>query len=185
MTPIIGITASSVTPFLGGYNSIASTIVGSGGAADITFSNIPSNYQHLQLRGIARASGGASGTSTLQFQANGDTGSNYSSHFLIGDGGSVSSVAYTSDSYFAIGSINNDAAGIFATFVMDIFDYTSTNKHKTVKTLTGLDKNGSGNVALISSVWRNTTIAAITSLKITIAGLNFAQNSQIALYGIR
>lgn len=32
------------------YDSIATTTVGAGGAASITFSSIPSTYQHLQIR---------------------------------------------------------------------------------------------------------------------------------------
>jgi len=34
--------------------TIASTLVGSGGASTVTFSNIPQGYKHLQIRGITK-----------------------------------------------------------------------------------------------------------------------------------
>ena len=36
------------------YDSIATVVVGSGGASSITFSSVPSTYKHLQIRFIAR-----------------------------------------------------------------------------------------------------------------------------------
>ena len=40
----------------GDYQSIATTTVGAGGAASISFTSIPATYQHLQIRAIGRSS---------------------------------------------------------------------------------------------------------------------------------
>jgi hypothetical protein len=74
-------------------------------------------------------------------------------------------------------------ANTYGVIVIDILDYTNTNKYTTVRTLGGYDNNGSGAVALFSGLWLNT--AAITSIQ---TGAFFAgddTNSQLALYGIK
>jgi hypothetical protein len=66
--------------------------------------------------------------------------------------------------------------------VTDILDYANTNKYKVTRSLYGQDLNGDGNVFLSSSSWMNTS--AITSIKFY-TGNNLAQNTKIALYGIK
>ena len=86
---ILGIIASSGAAAGGGtsYESISTVTVGSGGAADVTFSSIPATYKHLQIRGISRNSG--SGISIGRVRFNSDTGTNYARHTLEGDGSSA------------------------------------------------------------------------------------------------
>ena len=78
---------------------------------------------------------------------------------------------------------NSIAASVFGSYVIDINDYTSTAKYKTVKTLGGFDANGSGAYAFMSTLWQSAT--AISTITLTTDGGNFAQYSQFALYGIR
>lgn len=167
------------------YESIATVSVGSGGASDATFSSIPSTYTHLQVRGLVLGSAAASGS--LSCQVNSDTGSNYTSHLVGGNG----SIAYA---YGATGRTYADIYGYYDNlannnypvgFVMDILDYKDTNKYKTIRVLSGMDKNGNnyGEIFLKSSVWMSTS--AISTLKIYISGQNMAQYSNIALYGIK
>jgi hypothetical protein len=66
--------------------------------------------------------------------------------------------------------------------ICDVLDYANTNKFKTLRSLTGNDRNGSGSIWLDSGLWRSTS--AITSIKFT-TGTAFAQYSQFALYGIK
>jgi hypothetical protein len=81
---LIGIIASSGgAAAAGDYESIATVTVGSGGSSSISFTSIPSTYQHLQVRAIQRCS---SGVNNLQMQLNSDTGNNYSTHRLGGTG---------------------------------------------------------------------------------------------------
>jgi hypothetical protein len=73
---------------------------------------------------------------------------------------------------------------MFGALVMDILDYTSTTKNKTIKTLTGADVNGAGNVWLFSGLWFKSP-EAITSIKFTTNGLTYQTGTQFALYGIK
>ena len=185
MSPILGIIASSQqSAFISttAYESIATVTVGSGGAASISFTSIPSTYQHLQIRGISN-SGDAS---YIAAQFNGDTGSNYSNHAIYGDdSGTLVGQFTTPSSNFFVSRSNYSAGNIFGTGICDILDYTNTNKFKTTRTLAGNDSNGTaGGVLFVSSGnWRNT--AAVTSILIYPTSGNFRQHSSFALYGIK
>jgi hypothetical protein len=163
------------------FVSIATTTVGSGGASSITFSSIPQTYSHLQIRAISRS--GTTGESGM-ITFNGDTGGNYSRHYLIGNGTSALSGSQTSASNIDIFYINSSTstASIFAANILDILDYTNTNKYKTVKLLAGMSQGGSGACGLYSGAWRSTS--AITSITITPSS-SLAQYSSFALYGIK
>ena len=158
------------------YESIA-TVTVSGGASTIDFTSIPSTFKHLQIRGIGNAT-----NNDIRMQFNGDTGTNYSLHFVYGDGTSAVAGATASSSYMAAfyvsGSANVYGAGLF-----DILDYQNTNKNKTVRGLTGYDGNGSGLLVFRSGAWYST--AAITSIKLYPASGTIQNASQFALYGIK
>jgi hypothetical protein len=182
MSPILGIIASSMKGESNSYESIATVTVGSGGASSITFSSIPSTYQHLQLRGITKHSS-SSTFSAMRF--NSDTASNYSAHYLDGDGATITAGAASNydRSYFGYAGTSSQT-NIFGVSVIDILDYKDTNKFKTVRILTGVDVNGSGGyMEFSSSSWRSTS--AITDINIFFSSNNFAQYSQVALYGIK
>jgi hypothetical protein len=160
--------------------------VGSGGASDITFSAIPSTYTHLQIRGIAR-SARALYLDGLWIQFNGDTGANYSSHVAYGSGSSVSgfSTSNSSTPQCAVGIAGaTSPANVFGANILDILDYASTSKNKTLRALSGIDNNGSGEIDFGSMARYNT--AAITSVRLfNESGTNFQQYTQFALYGIK
>ncbi len=189
MSPILGIYASQISGHLfgpsGAYDSIATTTVGGGGTTTITFSSIPQTYTHLQLRVLQRGTGsGSNYTNKLQF--NGDTTSaNYREHYIYGSGSSA--VAGTTQQwYVAQGAIPaaGDTSGIFGTSVIDILDYTNTNKNKVVRALSGFDVNGAGGEIIFDSLlWINT--GAINQITMEVFTTNFAQYSQIALYGVK
>jgi hypothetical protein len=185
MSSILGIYASSMRGAVGDYDSIATVTVGAGGSSSITFSSIPSTYQHLQVRYMPRISTSDTAENTwLQF--NGDTGSNYAYHFLDGNGSSASSGAGTSQTRILAGRAGaaNSGSNIFGANVLDILDYANTNKYTTARILGGIDRNGDGNIRLDSGLWMNT--AAVTSLTISpTTANNFVQYSSFALYGIK
>lgn len=159
--------------------TIASTLVGAGGASSVTFSNIPQGYKHLQIRALSRSTFAATNTSIV-IRMNSDSNSNYSYHSLNGNGTTIGSYGVATDS-FAISQMYPGAsatASYFGGGVIDILDYANTNKFKTVRSFAGFV----GYVALMSSCWRNT--AAITTLTLTTDG-NFAQYSRLSLYGIK
>jgi hypothetical protein len=179
--PILGIIASSklgVVP--GDFESIATTTVGSGGVASVTFSSIPATYTHLQIRGIVQLE--QSGEMDLQF--NSDTAANYSYHRIYGSGSSVVVEGAANTSQATVGYYVS-AASIFNGFVIDILDYANTSKYKTIKSLNGTDTNGGGLIVFDSSSWRSTS--AITSIKFFSKDISrdLNQYSSFALYGIR
>jgi hypothetical protein len=65
--------------------------------------------------------------------------------------------------------------------ITDILDYTNTNKNKTIKSISGYDKNGGGAVMISSGAWYNTS--AVTQIN-CYESANSAQYSRIDLYGI-
>jgi len=170
------------------FESIATTTVGSGGAASVTFSSIPATYAHLQIRGISRNNKSGETETTLFARFNSDSNSNYAYHRLIGDGSSASALAAISDNavyFYAAAAGASSGANIFGVSIWDILDYKSTTKNKTIRFLNGLDNNGSGRVTIMSGLWMNNT-TAISSITIGSDGNhNFEQYSHFALYGIK
>ena len=167
---------------------IATTIL-STTTATVTFSSIPQNYEHLQIRAITRDARAISGANPCEMSFNGDTTfTNYRQHYLGGDGASsYAGTVQASGRYAAFGQSAgaSNSANIFAVNIVDILDYTNTNKYKTVRLLDGLDVNGTGGqVDLQSSLWLSTS--AITQIDITPrSSTGFAQYSSFALYGIK
>jgi hypothetical protein len=175
------------------YESIATTTVGVGGSATVSFTSIPSTYSHLQLRYIAQTNRATYSVDAVKFQLNSDTGNNYVWHFLTSAGASPGTTAVagatTSTSSWANSAAGTTTGGHFGTAILDVLDYTNTNKYKTGRYLSGLDTNGftsgfAGTVGINSGLWLNT--AAITRIDIApVTGTLFTQYSSFALYGIK
>jgi hypothetical protein len=192
VSPILGIYASQISGHLwapsGAYDSIATTTVGAGGAASITFSSIPQTYTHLQIRGIGKWDTTANDISGIQWQLNGDTGSNYAYHYVRGSGSAVSATGVASQtnalSSSSMPTNNSSYTNMFGAVVFDLLDYTNTSKNKTIRTLSGVDTNGGtyGYINFSSGLWMNTS--AVTSVTVKLDG-SMAQYSQFALYGIK
>jgi len=189
LNSLIGIIASSGGVAGGDYESIATVTVGSGGAATVTFSSIPSTYTHLELR-VSAQSSLASGSASAQYfmNFNSDTGTNYTRHDLYGDGVGASSFGAATGTYNYIsiqrGYYTSSASSVFSGHVVSVLDYANTNKNKTVRNLGGYDANGSGEIDLSSGLWTNTS--AINSISLTvISGQSFREYSSFALYGIK
>jgi len=152
--------------------------VGAAGASTISFTSIPSTYTHLQIRGIARTATNVS----LGLRFNSDTGSNYSRHYLNGNGTSAAAGG-GANSTSAYAGTTATATSAFGANVIDILDYKNTSKYKTIRALSGGDNNGSGFVQFMSGNWRNTN--AVTSIDIIqVDGDSFTQYTTFALYGI-
>jgi len=180
LNTILGSFSSGVAASTNSYESIATVTVGSGTAADITFTSIPSTYTHLQIRGIANKS--SAGDVAMRMSFNSDTASNYTYHFLDGNGSSAIAGGTGNDLFDVFYPISTTAS-IFSGVIIDILDYANTNKYKTSRVLAGTDLNGSGRFGLKSGLWMSTS--AITSIKLNPSSDNFAQYTQFALYGIK
>ena len=170
---------SNADPDFGAFESIATTSVGVTAVSEIIFSSIPQTYKHLQIRGIVRNS---VTEGNLNSQFNSDTGSNYAFHQLTGDGGSTASYATTSTAYITHGNFSG-FADIFTGVVLDILDYTNTNKYTTTRNYCSFDRNGAGSFYFNSGHWRNTS--AVTTVRLFAGNNAMAQYSSFALYGIK
>lgn len=182
---IAGSLSVGVTPSTSSYESIATTTVGSGGTATVSFTSIPSTYKHLEIRYIVRADV-ADFDSALLMRFNSDTSSNYSWHILRGSGSSIYVDGAANNSNPLVGSQvgNSSTASVFGAGTISVLDYADTNKYKTSRALGGFDANGSGYIQLSSQGWRSTS--AVSSIQLTFStGSGFLQYSQFALYGIK
>jgi hypothetical protein len=170
----------------GAMESIATVTVGSGGAANMEFTSIPGTYQHLQIRMLQKFTTTSGTISNGRARFNSDTGNNYARHLLYGDGGGAYADAGASIAYAYIGwptDSNAARADRFSVSIIDILDYASTSKTKTVRTFHGSDYNGSGYVGVSSALWNSTS--AVTTITLTSDTGNWAQHSTAALYGLR
>lgn len=180
---IIGVTASSYESYTA-FESIA-TATGTGSSGTITFSSIPSTYQHLQLRWVSRSSRAVT-ADNMRISFNGAT-STYADHILYGDGATAAAAGQTALTYITLQDATTGAsatASIMGVGLLDIHDYASTTKAKTIRSIHGNDRNGAGVIALSSGLW--TTTSAINSISIVVGSTgNFTTSSTFALYGIK
>ncbi len=162
------------------------TLTGTGSSGTITFSSIPSTYKHLQVRISARVTGTNISTS---MRVNNDATAVYARHALFGDGASVTafgSASATSIAWADFVTGSNSTSGMQGVGIIDIADYASITKTKTVRLFGGMDtNNGSdgGNMTLQSALYNSTT--AITRLDFLVATSNWATTSTFSLYGIK
>ena len=122
-------------------------------------------------------------------RVNGAT-SGYAYHRLRGSSsGTVTADGYTSQGNLWAGWIPNDNSSLnnmFASGIIDIHDYASTTKNKTIRITSGFDTNGNltSYMFLASGLYPSTT--AITSLSFfDNFSHSFASGSTIALYGVK
>jgi hypothetical protein len=173
--------SNSITPvaaIVTDYQSIQTITVGSTSVSNIEFTSIPATFKHLQIRATMLNVSGFLDNATLQF--NSDGSASYSNHYLYGNGSVAGSGGSANQSAPLIAKQGDSTYP--TTMILDILDYTSTSKYKTVRALNGGDNNSIGVIFLWSVLWMKT--AAITSIKLT-PNSNFSNYSSFALYGIK
>lgn len=161
------------------WTVIGHTEVGSGGAANITFSSIPATYTDLCLLFSVRQT--ASGVNQTKLEFNGST-SNFSYRYLEGTGSATSSAA---NANAAQGGLTQGTASTADTFASNSF-YIPNYAGTTAKSWS-IDAVTENNATLavqhiVAGLWNQTT--AINSVTIKPDSLNFAQYSSATLYGI-
>jgi hypothetical protein len=152
--------------------------------ASVTFSDIPQNYEHLQLRVMARANVLVS-VRNITLQINSDTTNNYYRHYVVGTGASAVAGSDAGTVMFLGNATGTDySSSAFGVSIYDILDYSNTNKYKTVRCIYGQENNTNGQAAFGSGLWKSTN--AINSITFTTEGnYSFMQYSHFALYGIK
>jgi hypothetical protein len=166
----------------GSYESIA-TVTSNGSSGTVTFSSIPSTYQHLQIRITGGISYSSNAYDAIAIQFNSDTtGSNYNEHYLATNGSTPYAGNYTTVRNTAAWLIQSNTS-ILSSSIIDILDYKDTNKYTTCRSLSGFEWNAGGGVFLNSTVWINT--AAVSSISLVSSSGAFITNSSFALYGVK
>jgi hypothetical protein len=146
-------------------------------ASLVTFSSIPGTFGDLVL---ATKTVSSLDTASGYMRFNSDSGANYTMVFMLGNGTRAASTQ-RSFSSLRINTYDSTsiATGQSSTAKIQIFDYSTTDKHKTVLSRGDNAENG---VSAISGRWANT--AAITSIEFFSANNDYAIGSTFFLYGI-
>lgn len=156
------------------YTPIATTTLGSP-TASYTFSSIPSTYTDLVLIIGGSNVSGDQGIVTQVGNGSIDTGSNYSTTYLLGNGSSASSGRASNDTSIIAGRMDANPS----TSIIHYMNYSNTTTYKTV-----LGRGNDGTYVIQHvGLWRNT--AAINTIKVyNLSSVNFAAGTVITLYGI-
>jgi len=180
MTGVLGgLIAAFPTPVTSSYESIA-TVTAAGVETSLNFTSILGTYKSLQIRGFFLSSGGGGGS--MRF--NSDTGSNYARHYLGGNGSSA--FAGGSATQTLMTTADQSGSTYNSVILIDIIDYASTTKNKTMRAWNGYDFNAAGSSTyMYSGLWMSTS--AITSIQLGtgLFGGTFDAGSTFALYGVK
>jgi hypothetical protein len=122
----------------------------------------------------------ASGSFQNQIQLNGDTGSNYSTTYLSGNGSAAISTRGSNATSAVLGYDDYNTTAIGQMTIVNLMNYSNSTTNKTIL---ARGSNANTGVSTTVSLWRNT--AAITSILIkNSGGVNYAVGSTFSLYGI-
>ena len=153
------------------YEPIATTTLGSA-TASVTFSSIGGSYTDLVLVG----NGQSTANTVLGFRYNGDTSTNYSRTFFLGDGSSAISGRSTSVSSIRTVAWRTDQCSV----IHQISNYSNTNVYKTSLTR---GTAAAAETTAVVGLWRSTS--AIDSITIVLDANNIQSGSTFTLYGIK
>lgn len=140
-------------------------------ASSVTFSSIDQSYGDLIL---TVAGVGVGGTNYFRCRLNGDTGTNYYLVNMFGEGSDFTSIS-GSDDNIPYGNLSTTGGS----FTAQLFDYTATDKHKSL-----LVRSGSGDVRLGAFACRWASTSAVTSIELYSSGTGAAAASTFNLYGV-
>ena len=158
------------------YKALANVTLSSA-TANVTFSSIPATYRDLVL--IISSNNSSASARDIRIQFNIDTGSNYSRVVMLGDGSSATSGSSASlTSTFNFGA--NKSTEPPAVVIINIMDYSATDKHKTI-----LNRGNVAGELVLADAHRWADTSAITSMKLFVnLNPNFTSGSTFSLYGI-
>lgn len=158
------------------WTPLANLTLGSN-AATVTFSSISGSYRDLVL--VAWFS--ATGNDYLSCRFNSDTGSNYNYVTGSGDGaGSTAATVLNNGTQMTLAQYSLAGTSWYPNSIIQVMDYSATDKHKTVLAQLG---NSATGVDITAGRWANTS--AITTMQMRLqSGNSFQAGSTFALYGV-
>lgn len=163
------------------YDLLASNVLSST-ASTVTFDNLntlASGYRDLIFQiNLATTS---SGQSYVTMRFNSDTGSNY--HWVGATGNGTTTVSSSTGGspfpYIAVSNYVGSATNSKAILNVNLMDFATTNKHKSVLVRAN---NASQGTTMEASRWASTS--AITRIDINSLSASFPAGSSFYLYGI-
>lgn len=155
-------------------------IVLSSSAASVTFSGLGAytDYKHLQIRQVSRSDAAANDT-PLIMSINGSELDRR--HVLYGLDGTVVESFSAANGIISSVPAASQTANIFGASVIDLLDFSSTSKNKTVRAFHGSAGNATQFVALYSGL--EVSLSATTSIGFAPSAGNFIAGSRFSLYG--
>jgi len=154
----------------GTYQPLATVTLGSS-ASSVTFSSIPSTYKDLILTIV----GTSSEITSIRIRPNGDTGANFSHVVMRGNGSATDSYSSSNSTAFLQAALTT----VQANNIVQIMDYSATDKHKTA-----LVRQNLSSLQVIAGAERWANTSAITSLVISTVSGTFSTACVFNLYGI-
>lgn len=156
------------------------TITLSSTDSSIDFANIPNSYKDLVLV-VNGATSESVTDSSIALRVNSDTGSNYSWVYAWGTGSATASGS-SADSRIFIGRLPGySSASTPGTILVQMMDYSATDKHKTVLTR---GNNTSGVVSMHAGRWASTNAVNTLSVSRYDFASGFVAGATFSLYGI-
>jgi len=137
---------------------------------------IPAGYTDLRI--VFNGSNTVGGTYALFGQLNSDTGTNYSSTRVYGNGSGTYSDRTTTQTQLFFGWTSSGTQG---TITIDLMNYSNAT---TYKTTISRGNDTAGRLGAFVNLWRST--AAVTSVTlISESASNFSNGTTFSLYGIK
>jgi hypothetical protein len=167
--------------------AIATTYLEAPWTASVTFDDIPSTYEHLQVQISARDTTSDTFESVyMQLGDSGhspvDTGANYSRRYLYGYTTSELAGVQVAQTNMWIGKIAaaTSNSGFYGTLDIDIVDYANANKFTTINAL-NFSGIGTYNRWTCGS-WND--VSVVNAIKIYGNG-NLGRGTEMTLYGLK
>lgn len=184
---ILGTIASSKQNiYISAMDSISTTTL-SVATTSVTLSSIPQTYDQLQLRVYGRST---NDNTTAHLYVNNDTtDANYrraTGDYVLGV---IIAAAVTNLPLLVYNSRNSDPSQVFATNIINIYDYSITSKYNpnfsnSVSYCRGnINLPSASSVRKSSAIWK-TGFQQITSLTLVAISASFAVGTKFELYGI-
>lgn len=191
MSPLLlGILNSQAAGAAGGMDLLEENVLTST-ASSVTFSSLGSysDYRYLQTRVVTRTTTTSVANGLLGVRLNGDSGLNYYTMYIFGNGSNPSAGFSTNQNYALMGLTNSaqNDTNAFGAHILDFDRWNNTTDYTTIRSVGGrLDPQGTAyrGVSHRGATWKNT--AALTSIQFfDNRGYDFVAGSRFSLYGVK
>ena len=179
-------TISSSYAQRGSYESIAS-FTATQNTTTISFTSIPATYKHLEVRYVARRTGGAGSFSDLALRMNSVSSNSYDYQYIYAEnGGTPSHYGQFGVDRLTAGMVTapSSPANYFAAGYTIIPEYASTNREKTIQFFCGQQTQTSDKNATYLGVSNYRSTSAVNRLDFYTGG-DFIAGTTFSLYGIK